>query len=420
MTNTQVRTPILEGGIQSINFFNGRLLSGEDLSQEQLANLQARHLLGKAIGDGVAYGLEVKESAGISKKEAPVVTVHKGLALNREGNALQLKSDVDVALVPTSQISTGAIKTLFAECQPPQSGPYVIGKGVYLLTIQGISGKEGRAPVSGLGNLDAACNAKYNIEGVQFRLLQISLTPTELDDAAHLRNHLAYRCFGMSDNAMTSFVANPFGPVVDKYGLIDDLRSSCLQDNEVPLALISWTLNNGIEFIDMWSVRRRIATKSADTDWMPLISDRRVSEGEAMFLQFQDQIEEMRLREQNLMSISALSRFDNLPPVGILPIGSPRGGFDYRTFFNDQTHRTPVFIEGGRVRFLVHESFNYPPIDLSSKVLIWLYLIRENSQTIDNALRNPPQLYLIFANGHIPFCGDAHYDVNRWSYGNYV
>jgi len=54
MTNTQVRTPILEGGIQSINFFNGRLLSGEDLSQEQLANLQARHLLGKAIGDGVA------------------------------------------------------------------------------------------------------------------------------------------------------------------------------------------------------------------------------------------------------------------------------------------------------------------------------------------------------------------------------
>ena len=421
MTNTQLRTQVLEGGIKSVNFFNGRLLSAEDLSLEKNANKHARQQLGQAIGDGIAYGLEVRESIGQSTSQAPVVTVNAGLAVNREGQTLQLVPSVDVALVRPPGATGTTVRAVFVDCEPLQQGPYVVGKGVYLFTIQSASTTEGKAPVSGLGNLDAACNAKYQIDGVQFRLIQLPITPTELSDTTHLRNHLAYRCFGVNDSAMTSFIANPFGPVVTKYGLMDDLRPTCLQDNEVPLALIFWTVTNGIEFIDMWSVRRRIATKSADTDWLPLLSDRRIAEGEAMFLQFQDQIEEMQLSGLSLLQTTAQQFFQYLPPVGLLPISTSGAahGFDYSVFFTHMTYRRPIFIEGAQLRPLLQEAFTYPPVETNGKLVVWLYTVRENAQAV-LSVSKPPQAYLIFASGHIPYRGEARYDVHHWDFGNFA
>ncbi len=422
MTVTQLRTPILSDGIQSIHFFNGRLLSAEDLSQEQAANLQARSLLGKAIGDGVAYGLEVHETAGTSTGTNPVITVGAGLALNRDGIPLQLKSPVEIELVRRQENGTSSVTSLFADCQPLQAGPYVTGKGVYLLTIQAASGKEGRAPVSGLGNLDAGCNAKYSTDGVQFRLIQVAITPTELNDVNVLRNHLAYRCFGGQDAAVTSFSINPFGPVVEQYGLLDGLREQrCLLDNEVPLALIYWSLRGGIEFVDMWSVRRRVTRRSADADWLPLVSDRRAAEGEARFFQYQDHITDIRVNQINLENIIATQQFRRLPAAGLLPISDTRSsrGFRYQQFFRDQTCNIPVFIQSAQLESLLHESFHYPSIDLRSRELIWLYFVRENQEAIDGSTTNPPQKYLVFASGHMPYRGNATLDVNGVQYSNY-
>ena len=53
-----LQQPILDGGIRSINFFNGRLLSARDLTREQSANREAERRLGRAIGEGIAYGYE--------------------------------------------------------------------------------------------------------------------------------------------------------------------------------------------------------------------------------------------------------------------------------------------------------------------------------------------------------------------------
>jgi hypothetical protein len=306
--------------------------------------------------------------------------------------------------------------------------------------------------VSGLGNLDAACNARYQTAGVQFRLIQLAITPEELSDTDRLRNHLAFRCFGSNESRITSFFANPFGPVVTKYGLLDDLPPDCLKDDEVPLALIYWTFRNGIEFIDMWSVRRRITRRSPDTDWLPLVSDRRAAEGEARFFQFQNHIAEIRLSQINLETIIATQRFKWLPPVGFLPItniipgpitpqpivATPQisllaalgflpvpnlgvsRGFRYQRFFQGQTYNNPVFIEGAQLESLLQESFHYPGIDLNSKELIWLYFVRENQQAIDGSTTNPPQSYLVFASGHLPYRGNARLDVNRVQYGNYA
>ncbi|RKH28981.1 hypothetical protein, partial [Corallococcus sicarius] len=81
-------TPFLKDGIRSTNFFNGRLLSAEDLGQEQTARDAAQQRLGRALGEGVAYGLEVSLSQDNSAT-TPLVTVQPGLAVNREGEAME-------------------------------------------------------------------------------------------------------------------------------------------------------------------------------------------------------------------------------------------------------------------------------------------------------------------------------------------
>jgi hypothetical protein len=414
MALTQLSTPILDGGIKSIHFFNGRLLSAEDLSQEQAANKQGRQQLGQSIGDGVAYGLEVQEAGGSkSSKQSPVVTIKAGLALNRQGQTLPLSKDVDVALVRPTTSNTSTVTALFADCQPLQQGPYVVGKGVYLLTIQTASVTEGKAPVSGLGNIDAACNAKYQIDGVQFRLIQLPITAAEFDAAGlRLRNYLAQRCLGSNDNKVTGFFANPFGPAVSSYGLLDSIRPDCLLDDEVPLALIYWTVANGLEFIDLWAVRRRITARSTDARWRLLTADQREAEAEALFLQFEAQIEETRARESNLTSLRAIDRFVALPPVGLLPLGGAGSsvGITYEKFFEDLPYRAPAYITGRQIEAIVQEALRYPPIRMAQREAVMLYRIIEAPT---------PDPCVLFVSAYLPLFGEPRFDTAHWDFSNF-
>src|SRR5580765_7032502 len=98
MSSFDLRQPILDGGVRAVNFFNGRLLSGEDLTQERAANRIVNARLGQAVGAGIAYGLEVTEAIGISTNTAPVVSVAAGLAVNVQGQTLTLPAATNVAL----------------------------------------------------------------------------------------------------------------------------------------------------------------------------------------------------------------------------------------------------------------------------------------------------------------------------------
>ena len=260
MATRQLSELILEDDLKFIKFFNGRLLSGEDLSREQASHREARRRTGLTIGYGIAEGLEV--TIRNRSRQGAMVQVAKGLALNRHGHVVTLPEPVDLALVHTRTVppsSQGA--TLFQDCDPI-SGVYVAGADVYLLTICPAEGEEGRAPVNGLGINHVGCNAKYLVEGVRFRLVKLGLSQTELSDQAHLRNRVAYQCFGVED--LEPFKRTPFGSRADGYGLIDRLRrENQLTDCEVPLALVSWR-DEGIQFVDMWSVRRRIVKPSAN------------------------------------------------------------------------------------------------------------------------------------------------------------
>ncbi len=413
-------TPIVNNRTRSVNFFNGRLLTGEDLTAEQKANKVAHSLLGQAVGSGVAYGLEVSESATLSQVSAPVLSIKQGLAINPNGGTLLLDNDTDISLVRPASATTGG-SSVFSECLPMQSGVYIAGAGVYLLTIGPASATQGLAEVSGVNTGAAPCNSKYQADGVQFRLVQLDLTQAELGDVNHLRNLVAYKCFGVTDWAAN--VSDPFGTPPGGHGLIDQMRAAkTITGCEVPLAVLYWTATDGIVFVDLWSVRRALVSRDLLDAVAPGANRRRAMEGLALFLQFQEQVSDVMQTVANPLAVKVTDIFRYLPAAGFIPIGNvhPADGFDYLQFLSGRTYRKPVFMEGARLERLIRTSFLYPPMDLSNQEMLWLYQVRENQQAIDAGGSNAPRLYMVFANGHIPFQGDAQYDLNYWNYANYA
>jgi hypothetical protein len=415
-------TPIVNNRTRSVNFFNGRLLTGEDLTAEQQANRVAHSLLGQAAGAGVAYGLEVSESATLSQVASPVLSITRGLAINSNGGTLLLDSDTDISLVrPASPANAGS--SVFAECLPMQSGVYIAGAGVYLLTIGPASATQGLAEVSGVSTGAAPCNSKYKADGVQFRLVQLDLTQAELGDVNHLRNLVAYKCFGATDWAAD--VADPFGTASSNgHGLIDQLRAAkTITGCEVPLAVLYWTATDGVVFVDMWAVRRALVSRDLLDALAPGAGRRRAMEGLAMFLQFQAQVDDMvKANPSQLVSVIALDNFRYLPAAGLIPIANIKGstGFDYLSFFGANTYHAPVFIEGSKLEALIARSMLYPAKDLSNPEMVWLYRVRENMEAVASATSTPPQPFMVFTNGHMRYEGKAQFDLSYWDYANYA
>jgi hypothetical protein len=413
MTTEALDLPVVAGGaLRSANFFNGRLLTGEDLRREQETTRARLERLGRLVGDGVAYGLEVRETIGTSTKSRPVVTVAAGLALCCSGQTVELSADIDLALArtgPTAQSEPGA---LFADCEPFAPGTYTAGAGVYMLTIAPAQQGEGRAPVSGLANEPAPCNVALSVEAVRFRLIRLALPATELGDKARLRNRVAYRFF--APDALAAFLRDPFGAAPNPT-LLDTLRDQTLHDDEVPLAVVGWSVGDGIQFVDRWAVRRRPAGAAGPLSFASLVSDRAGAEGAARFLQFQEHIADRRLAA-GAAGVRASDEFERLPACGFLPLRtSSRPGFDSARFFEGLKKRVrSVFVLDARIPALVREGSAYPPIDVSRGELIWLYLCPANSRA-----GTAVQPYVLFVSGAVPYAADARYDSSRWDLANY-
>jgi hypothetical protein len=475
----QLNQVILNDGLPSINFFNGRLLSSEDLNIEKDANNEARRRLGQAIGDGVLDGLQVTfDGTPSTDPTKAVVHVRAGAAINRNGQYLVLPNEIDVSLIVTrtrQPMSAG----LFSTCEPPQNTPIATGTGVYILVLSPASGFIGQAQVSGLAPNIAggtACGSRYKVEGVRFGLVQLdmstlpndispdiqnlighSLGKSDLASLSMLRNLFAHLCFGTEEQA--NMLSNPFQVFRNAsstltYGVLKILRSrGTLTDCDVPLALLYWT-TNGIQFVDMGSVRRRPVLSTPilyqllnvtnpvypDFDWSIASASNSSAIGEAVSAQFQEHIEwlaEMTLK--NTQSQTALgnarNHFRYLPAAGILPVTGAKStkGFVPANFFKDIPLRYPLddgtqskdppTIEGAKVAALIHEAFAYPPTkledqsNLTNQEIIWIYQVRENQQAIAQAQVNAPQPYYIFTSGHVPYRGYAQYDIAHWSYG---
>jgi hypothetical protein len=416
MDSKQLSEVITEGGIRSVNFFNGRLLSAEDLAEEQRARRTDGARLGQAIGEGIAFGLEVGRSPEAGA--APVVSMQPGLAINRRGHALGLTARTDLTLVRPAKPEAAGSQDVFRECEPVQPGVYVVGAGVYLLAISPAVGSEGRAPVSGLGNARVSCNTRYKIQGIKFRLIPVD-TQAALLQSALLRNQLAYLCYGLDDSR--AFQALPFEVPPRRTSLLDRLRElkGGLTDCDVPLAMIYWTAA-GIQFIDTWCVRRRL-TRPDPGLLMPLLTgDRRAAEAEAMIEQFQAHIAELVSSEANPGALQATSRFRFLPPAGLLPVETIglRKGIRPDQFFGGQRSKEIATIDGAKLRALFQESLHHEPVVLDAATKLQLYVPFENFNAVVNGLS--AQWTLVFASPHLPYYGSARFDYALFESGRYA
>ena len=407
MSTIHLEEPLTAGGIQAINFFNGRLLSGEDLTHEQAMNLLGQRRLGQTIGTGVAFGLEVEKNATQSTASNPVLTIKRGLALNRNGQTLWVQNDVDLAIVRSSE-SAAASGKVFSDCAPSASSVSVSGDGVYLLVIAPAKEKEDKAPVSGLGNVPAACNSRYTTIGVRFRFVPLNLDPVSSSERA--RNEVAYQCFGLSEKQPRDFLSAALARLSQPaYGLETHVPTGRLTTHEVPLAIIQWTAS-GMGFVDMWAVRRRLSKPAADAFWEPLIGERRLAEGEAMFFQFQDHSHDLAASAENVTTIAAVDHFLFLPPLGILPVrgkGSPQG-FDPSQFFRAHASTDVAMLDADQLHPLLDRSFRHEPIRLGSVGKLQLYLLWES-------VRTASQLMMVFASPSLPYRGTARFGYAKWS-----
>lgn len=457
MSIKQLLDPILDQGIRHTHFFEGRLLTGEDLRNQQQANRQHDRRTGKAIGAGIIQGLEVKLEQDGSDGTSPQVRVSKGLAINGEGEIVGLPT-TDIKLTLSRTIGTVEVEQAdFYLCSGPPGNQHIPnGVGIYLLLMSPAAAYKERAPKSGLGDegVVKGCGSRYIQEGVQFRTVQVTtemlismpgvtevtrdILKTDLLDPANpigtdasdlprlsrLRNMLAHLCF--ASERVDAYSLGPFEQTnglspLASYGVIDELfKQNEINDCDIPLALMYWTLN-GIAFVDNWSVRRQLTgcfNAKGQSSYEAGLRD--VMVAKATVSQFQQQLDDLIDTLPDPSVITAHNYFHFLPSLGVLPLAEDVGlpGLNYQTFLGDLLQKEPVHIDAAHLFGLVQESYDYPVIPIASKELIWLYLIRQNRLDIDNGVTGV-QTHLVFTNGHMLFRGHARFNLARWDYSNY-
>jgi hypothetical protein len=448
----QLCEPILDNGVRNTNFFNGRLLAAEDLQGVQDAERRHNQQLGQALGAGVVSGLAVEiESAGDALHDA-VVSVTAGLAITGRGEALELSDGVDLVLAQLAPQPTQAGQ--FADCSTINIGSLSTGVGIYALVMSGASGFTGRAPMSGQPASSAitGCGSRFEVEGVRFRLVQINLgdlpgiqqatldaigtlishtntltpLPSDQADLSMLRNRLAHLCLGTEQLVglrADPFAADPSGrSLFASYGVMDALGGSgVLTPDDVPLALVYWTVN-GTRFVDTWSVRRRPAAPSpTDAPWMVLYTERRLREAEAAAFQFQDQVQRLVASGTSLAGITAAAYFRYVPAAGLLPVAwtdSP-AGFDAQLFFGANGSTELAMTDGAVLRSLFHDALYHEPIDLlGMERRIQRYWLWEN--TVALAAGATSQRTLVFASPTLAYRGIARYGFANWAYARFA
>jgi hypothetical protein len=389
---------ILDGGIANPNFFNGRVLTAQDLRDAQRADRDRVRRLGQVLEPGVAAGLLV----GTTGHD---LTVSAGLALSLTGATLLLPRDVVLPLVGTAPESAGS-GSPFAPCSPPD--PTLVGNvasGFYLLAITAATGlSTSRAPTSSLNGGDVACAARYELDGVQLKLVTIPSvlgdgTTWQVGAATTWRSRLAAACFGLP--GLLSLAPDPFAAPA-RYGLVDQLRANgSLLECDVPLAVLRW-LDQAVELIDLWAVRRPCALADARGTYPrptgpggqaePLpqhASGRRQIEAQSLLLQFQTQLEELRTTLDSPPAAVATTHFTHLPAAGYLPLAAEgRVGFDWPTFFDLPATPPPTELDPAYLRDLLHRSFFVDPIPLDGEPPIDLFSVLD---------ADPARPYVVFA-----------------------
>lgn len=443
--------PVIESGIKNTNFFEGRLLSGKDLSDQETANRIHRQQLGRTLGHGVVEGLEVSVENTGANGQQPVVRVKKGFAITLEGEVVELAVNyVDIQLSRRLEQFVGST-TGFKNCSALPSETLVpSAAGLYILVMSPAQAWQEFAPKSGLQEKGIAhnCGRRYRVEAVQFRLVKFDPTqmpdisaatrnalqndflsaanPVSLDDLpalSKMRNLVAHVCFGTDAIIQSArdpnFITAPTTAVgLDALVGLEEGLSTC----DTPLALLYWNLD-GIVFVDNWAVKRKACHRDSAPYNIPTFTRHSYNRADESRLQFQEQLDFLLARVSNPANLSVVDYFRFLPPFGYVPIRTANAtaniGFNEQVFFKDAVVRNSVFVEAAALVPIAQAALAFWAVDLPSEEFMWLYRTRENAEAADNNPASTLQEYLVFTSGHAPYFGNARFDRNKWDYSNY-
>ncbi|MGW4913962.1 hypothetical protein [Streptomyces sp. NPDC004270] len=304
------------GGALLPNYVNGRLLAAEDLATGQASLLARDTRIGRAAGAGVVQGLWVTSGA-------TTLTVAAGTGITPSGQPVVAARTITLPLVLSTTTSVNT--AVFSRCSGGGTGSGVAA-GAYLLTARPVQQRQGQVPLatSPDSTLSPGCAARWTAEGVEIRAITLPALTTVFGVGAttdNLRNLTAHWCFGADQLVNLPVYPFTFDPA---YSGFDRLAPADLTDLDLPLAVFRWDGRRVVD-LDNWSARRRITTPDpVPSAWSATVADRRDADGQARFLQFQEQID-LIAAGGNARYMEATQHFGLLPPVGFLPAAFQNG-----------------------------------------------------------------------------------------------
>ena len=328
------QTPlILDGFRRRPRYFDGRFLTGADLTRDQDYVRQRQADMARASGAGVISGLRVRNRT-LSRGQA--LSISAGVGLTPSGDVVMLNRRKDVPLIdlPTSRQLDAALG-LSEEPRVP------LGRrtGLFILALR---------PVEFTANPIAAypreIAGKRTVEdGDTIEASAITLIPypdmAGAADVREARRKVARAIFAGQGGAMPQ--------------------------DALPLAMLG--LDRGtVRWIDTAMVRRETG---ADSGVRAMFAGRPRAIAEAFVVQHQGHLNDVLadMAGRNISAVfPAASVFSMLPPVGLMPLEALRAddqGFT-QLYFPPGVDVDIAFVPGDEIAALAEEALALPPIDL--------------------------------------------------------
>jgi hypothetical protein len=329
-------TLILDGLRRRPRFFDGRFLTGADLTRDQDYVRRRQADMSRAAGSGVISGLMVSDDAVVG---GDILTLAAGHGITPNGDLVMLTTHRKIALTDLAvSRQLDAVMGISAAPSVPlsnRSGLFVLGLRAVEFTANPIAAY----PRSITGQ--ATVEDGDIIEASAVTLIAYP----DMGGAANLeqaRKAIARQIFG----------SKPTG----------------LPQNILPLAMLA--LDGGsIRWIDVAMVRREIG---ADSGVRVSLGVRPRALAEAHLVQhtahMQDVLEALQTGSASPPQFAANQFFSLLPPAGQLPIGAVQPDADgfAQFYFPPSVDVDIAFVPSDEIAALVDESLALPPIDLDA------------------------------------------------------
>jgi hypothetical protein len=326
--------------LRRTNWFNGRYLTAEALSRQDVYFDHRSRLNAHALMPGIAWGLGVEAKKGLVE-----FTLRRGLAFDGVGRPILVSQDFSFTLAELIGVSLKTPRRVvgggreFTPCvclapDPggPSGGSAALPSGPYLLVIEAGELPEGRARVTGDvcgGRRNAACEAdvwqgSFGLSLVRFPVDAPLLN--EIPDVWALRGTLSAYYFDVFEHPLWKRW-DPDFPVDGSFNR--DSGPGRHEGMAIPLALVHLGEDGTALYLDSW-IPRRLITATPGEDW------HRVRFGAppraaawARIHQFQAMLQES-LAVRPMASAGPAERnlhgrgFRHIPPIGYLPVHAER------------------------------------------------------------------------------------------------